>query len=419
MDRRTFLKWTAAAGMAVTVSPRLSGTARAQDAGHTGPFWLFVHASGGWDPTLLCDPKGRESEDTIDPVNLYFTDEIEEVGPFRVAPVDGHRAFFERFRDDLLVVNGVDTQTNSHETGTRHTWAGSMDPGFPALAALLAAHPDDRPTLSFLSNGGYDLTSGLVPPTRLPDTDAILGIAYPERLDEDAPDRLFADPQVLDRLQRARDARLQRQIDAATLPRVRHAMGVLQQARAGDNELARLADILPSDLSGSSNPLVRQAQVAMACFKAGVTVSANLTIGGFDTHGNHDASHTPRIQQVVEGVTFAMDEAERLGIADQVVVVVGSDFARTPWYNEGNGKDHWSITSMLMMGPGIRGGRVVGRTDERQVPRLLDPDTLQPDDGGQRITPAHIHAALRELAGIDGWAGAQGFDVGPALPILT
>ncbi|MCB9682041.1 MAG: DUF1501 domain-containing protein [Alphaproteobacteria bacterium] len=418
MDRRDFLKWTAAAGMVAT-APRWMPTARAATEAWQGPYWLTIHAAGGWDPTLLCDPKGRANENTPDPVNHYFTDDIVEVGPFRAAPVSGHRTFLERFRDDLLVINGIDAQTNSHETGTRYTWSGSMDPGYPALPALVAAAEPARPSLAYVSHGGYDITDGLVAPTRLPDTSAILQIAYPERLDEDEPDSTLLPESMLARLRSARDARLQRQIDAATLPRVKRAMSVLQQARTGDNELAALAESLPATLDGSNNPLRRQAQVSIACFKAGVSMSASLSMGGFDTHGNHDDSHTPNLQRIVEAVTYAMDEAERAGIADKLIIVVGSDFARTPWYNDTNGKDHWSITSMMMMGPGIRGGRVIGATDERQVPVGLDAGTLRTvSSGGIRITPADVHASLRQLAGIDGKDPASRYPVGSLLPIL-
>ncbi len=416
IDRRSFLRLVAASGLALGLPARAE---RAADDLHEGPYWAFVHAGGGWDPTLLCDPKGRASEAEEDPVNTYFTDDIEEIGPFHVAPVEGHRAFFQRFRDELLVINGIDTQTNSHETGTRHTWAGRMDPGSPALAALVAAAASPRPTLSLLSNGGYDLTAGLVAPTRLPNTSTLLDLAHPLRVDADAPDELLLHPAGLDALVAAREARLQRQIAAATLPREAAALARLHEARTGGTSLSRLVEVLPSQLSTSTNPLVRQAELAAACFKAGVTVSATLSMSGFDTHGNHDASHTPAMQRLVEGVTALMDQAEAQGIADRLIVVVGSDFARTPWYNDTNGKDHWSITSMMLMGPGIRGGRVIGATDARQVPVLLDPASLRPAADGVRVQPGHIHAALRALAGVDTTAAAQQYGVGEALPLLA
>jgi uncharacterized protein (DUF1501 family) len=417
MDRRTFLRCAAAAGLTVTASPFVARRARASEP-WVGPYWMFIHASGGWDPTMLCDPKGRVNELDPDPVNTFYVDEIGETGPFRYAPVDGHAAFFERFRDDLLVINGIDTQTNSHETGTRFTWSGKMDPGTPALSALIAAAPANRPSLSYLTHGGYDLTGALVAPTRLPDTSAVLEIAYPERTSSNDPDSELFTPTLMETLHTARTSRLQRQLDAATLPREKAAMSMLMEARSGDGELTRLAEVLPSSLDNSNNGLIRQAQVSLACFKAGVSVTASLSSGGFDTHGDHDRSHTPSMQRIVEAVSFIYDEAERQDIADQLIVVVGSDFGRTPWYNATNGKDHWSITSMMMMGPGIQGGRVIGATDPRQVPLPVNPNTLALDEGGIRITPGHIHAALRELAGIDGWEPAARFDVGDSLPLL-
>jgi uncharacterized protein (DUF1501 family) len=84
-----------------------------------------------------------------------------------------------------------------------------------------------------------------------------------------------------------------------------------------------------------------------------------------------------------------------------VVLVVGSDFGRTPGYNDGNGKDHWPITSMMALGAGIRGNRVVGGTDDRHRALKVNPTTLLPDDGGIVLRPEHVHRALRRLAGID------------------
>ncbi|MFM2163173.1 MAG: hypothetical protein RLZZ383_2685, partial [Pseudomonadota bacterium] len=352
------------------------------------------------------------------PVNTYLTSDILDIGPFRVAPVDGHAAFFERFERDLLVINGIDAQTNSHEVGTRHTWAGTMTPGAPALAALVAASSPTQPPLAMLSNGGYDVTDGLVAPTRLPSTSTVMAMAYPDRVSESDPNSVLFPDATLARLAQARADRLERLRAEATLPRRAALFGQLQVARSDDGALAALAAVLPPTLDTSSNPLRKQAQVAMACFKAGVSVSATLEIGGFDTHGDHDRSHTTAMQALLAGVSFAMDEAERQGIADRVVIVIGSDFARTPWYNEGNGKDHWSITSMLALGPGIPGGRVIGATDARQGPVLLDPTTLQPSDDGIRLTAGDVHASLRALAGVDGSAAAATWPVGDDVGLL-
>ena len=118
-------------------------------------------------------------------------------------------------------------------------------------------------------------------------------------------------------------------------------------------------------------------------------------------------------------MAYVMDEAERQGIADKVIVLVGSEFGRTPYYNEDLGKDHWPITSMMLMGPGITGGRVIGGTDDEFLARTVDPVTLALDPSGVHITPAHINAALRELAGIADDPLVQPWGVGSSLPLLS
>jgi uncharacterized protein (DUF1501 family) len=47
-------------------------------------------------------------------------------------------------------------------------------------------------------------------------------------------------------------------------------------------------------------------------------------------------------------------------------VIAQSEMGRTPTYNSGNGKDHWPIGSIMFLGCGIRGNRVIGATDEGQ-----------------------------------------------------
>lgn len=421
--RRDFLRLASIAGLTVA-GPTAPMIARASGERFQGPWLVTVHAGGGWDPTLLCDPKGRASEAEADPVNRYFTGDIQEVGPFRLAPLEGNREFFTRWGSQLLVLNGLDAQTNSHDTGTRHVWSGSMTADMPSIGALNAVKVDRRPALAFLSNGGYDVTAGVIAATRLPSVDAINEIAFPTRLDANEAGSVPWNPAIADRLAQARQARLQRQMATTThshLPRTRDAMELLMAARTGDNEIADLVRFLPEQLADNQNALRRQAQVAMASFRAGLSVSASLTLGGYDTHGNHDASHQPRMQALVSGLNAILEEADRQGIADRIILVVGSDFARTPWYNETNGKDHWSITSMLFLGPGIRGNRVVGATDFRQGALQVDPTTLATvEQGGLRVTPGHVHQALRRLLQIADHPVVAPFRVdGAPLPLFA
>ena len=70
--------------------------------------------------------------------------------------------------------------------------------------------------------------------------------------------------------------------------------------------------------------------------------------------------------------------AEEAGIADRLLVIVGSDFSRTPYYNSAQGKDHWSVGSYIIMEKGKRyTNRYVDGSDEGQNSVKIDPATLK------------------------------------------
>ncbi|MFV8754283.1 DUF1501 domain-containing protein [Nannocystaceae bacterium ST9] len=421
MNRREFFKLAGLAGL--TVIPSLSianqgGFAGApqQPRAYEGPFWIFVNAGGGWDPTLLCDPKGRANEQAVDPVNMYFEDEILSAGNISYAPVGYNDTFFQKYYQQLLVINGIDMQTNGHDSGSRNTWSGKLTEGFPSLAALVAATAGPELPMSYLSFGGYDMTAGLVARTRAGNVNALGRIAYPERVDPNDADNRFHSVKAEELIVQARTGRHDVQLAKAMLPAENKAMSAMFTAATGSNELKLLQQYLPAELA-NDNEIRRQAQVALAAYRAGICISVNLNTGGFDTHGDHDNSHVPRLQSLLEGVDAVFEEAELQQVADNIIVVVGSDFGRTPHYNDTNGKDHWSVTSMLMMGKGISGNRVVGATTADFQPRAINPGSLAVDDGGVRIEPQHIHYELRKLAGLTDSEFATLFPLVPPDPL--
>ena len=418
MNRREFIKAASYAGLGL-VSPLGITRAKAATEPYGGLFFVMVNAGGGWDPTSLCDPKGRVDEMETDPMNMYFKDDILQSGNIRYAPVPGIQPFFEKHYEKLLVVNGVDTSTNGHDSGNRHTWSGQLAEGYPAFSALVAASLGVERPLSFMSFGGYDNTEGLVAPTRTGNLSVLERIAYPNRIDTRSDASLYHSSETQQRIKRALAARSGKKMTQETLPIRKDALSSLMIARAGENDIARLTEHLPT-LDGSNNALRRQSQLAIAAYKAGICVSANLNVGGFDTHGDHDNNHFPRLANLLQGVDFLMDEAERQGVADKLVVAIGSDFGRTPGYNAGNGKDHWSITSMMFMGAGIRGNRVIGATTDRHRPLKVNAQTLALDEAGSRITPGHVHSELRKLAGIDTGEISQLYPIrGEAMPLFA
>lgn len=430
MNRRRFMQVTGLAGLAV-MAPIALREGRADAGTYGGPYWITVDAGGGWDPTLLCDPKGGILDDRTT-VNQTFTKgEIVPIGKFQVAPtvynadgvdIQSAPAFFTKHGGRIMVVNGLDTTTNNHDAGSRITWSGLLGEGYPSLAAMVAGQVAAGLSLpmAYLSNGGYDATGGLIPLTRIGSTDDVQRLAYPNRRDPSDPmSETYHTNETASRIAKVQAERVQALRDKASLPTIRSGTNALYLAREGNGGLVTLGEALQGlqqvqkddfpDLVPVNNGnvdefirIARQAQLALYAFKAGVAVSANLAIGGFDTHGNHDNNHIPQIMQLVRGLSYLFDQIDAMGLKDKVYVLVGSDFGRTPYYNEGNGKDHWNITSMLLSGPSIPGGKLVGSTDDGFKPKTVDPKTLAESASGIRIEPKHIHKALRKVAGLTG-----------------
>jgi uncharacterized protein (DUF1501 family) len=399
MDRRTFLKAAAFAGLSVA-TPFPLRLAHADTHRYDGNFWVMVHARGGWDPTSLCDPKGRRSGQEGRPINHYSRGDIGTAGNINYAPLPGMKSFFDKYYQRLTVINGVDTSTNAHAQGRRYMWSGDLEEGHPALPALIAAAHGKTLPMSFISNGGFDATEDLVATTRARNPEIFNSLAQPNKINpEDAP--TVHSEAAYDKIKQAVKARQQSSHHDQHLPHVRKAMSQLFTARLGEPEIRRILEYMPTELDDSNNPLKAQAQVALAAYRAGLSVSVNLQLGGFDTHGDHDRRHPDQLKELVEGIDFLMQEAERQQVADRVIVVMGSDFGRTPYYNDGDGKDHWPITSMMMMGPGIPGNTVIGQTTGEVKARKINPQSLDLAEDGLKITPRHIHKALRKLAAVD------------------
>ena len=185
---------------------------------------------------------------------------------------------------------------------------------------------------------------------------------------------------------------------------------MLYSAQLNSKALQRVTPHIPKETPRER--LSQQAEIALASFKAGVCVSANLSIGQFDSHANNDRDQMRLIPELLAGVDYLLRRAEELGIRDKLVVVMQSEMGRTPHYNKGDGKDHWSIGSIMFLGAGITGNRVLGATDAGQFLHPIDPKTLalakKPKEG-LRVRPEHVHQALRDFSGISSHAFSEQF----------
>jgi len=402
MNRRDFLKLSAATGLCVGGSTLL-GRAWA-DGKQTAPspiayggkLFVMVQAVGGWDPTLLCDPKTNLN-------NSYGAPS--EVGGIQYAPIGTQATnFFTDHADKMTVINGVNVATNNHEAGRRHNASGRLGAGYPNLAALIAGAKSPESPMAFLTFGGYDRTQGVVAPVRDGNASRLAEIAYPERINVDDELSTYHSSKARDIIAQAREDRAAEALGQQELPRYQRSLDTLMTARTGAEELKLLQEVLPEP---DANNDFRKCQLIIAAYKAGIGVSANLARGGFDTHDDHDNRQSNAMNAQLAMVNFLWAEAARQGVEDKLIVLMTSDFGRSPGYNGNMGKDHWSVTSMIAMGNGIPGNRVVGQTSDGHTLVPLDATTLQPVEDpdtqeGVRISPLTVHRGLRRILDVEG-----------------
>lgn len=414
--RRDFLKWCACAGLGLAAPirfPKLVQAAEKQDLPpYDGPYYIVFNAAGGWDTTYLMDPKGGD-------INRLFEEgDILTHGNHRFAPTAAHKQgglsnedFYDEFGDELLVFNGLDYSVNNHSPCSRYMATGKLDSlAYPTFAALVAACQGPDCPLSFLTFGNYSATGNLVAMSRVPYLPSLKRIANADAIDGNAR-APYHDDFALSRIERALSDRRADRASQPLLPRQERAENMLYAAQVNSRALQRVSPYIPKDIP--KQRLARQAEIALASFKAGVCVSANLSIGQFDSHANNDTDQMKLIPEFLEGIAYVLHRAEELQIRDKLVVIAQSEMGRTPNYNKGNGKDHWSLGSIMFLGPGIKGNRVIGATDEKQFAVPIDPRSLACDkDNGIRVRPEHIHDALRQYAGTADHPHSQKFALG-------
>ena len=411
MKRRTILKGMLGATGAAAMGFRLP---LANASHHGGKLYVFVQANGGWDPTSFCDPKANVAGEPV--INNWANrDEVQQAGHIPYAPVAENKTFFEKYYQRIMVINGIDAQTNSHTVGVVHNWSGRNSEGYPTATALLAAHYAPELSVPYLSFGGYSETGGVARFTRMNNPDLLRNIATPQIPHWNAEQRYFNDADWA-ALESRRALSARRLVgEGQTLPLQARNREFYRSAFAAADGLAAYAAALPPNdeleqpetYAGANynyySDLRRQAQLTVLAFKTGVAVSADLWLNGFDTHAYHDRDHGWLLGNLTGAVDFLWDYAEEHGIADRLVVVMGSDFGRTNAYNAKSGKDHWPIGSYVIMEKNQQWtNRVISATDERHFAQRLNPATLERDDrNGTIIYPKHVHKALRRYLGIE------------------
>ena len=85
----------------------------------------------------------------------------------------------------------------------------------------------------------------------------------------------------------------------------------------------------------------------------------------WDAHEDIEENHLRMSAQTDQPIAALLKDLKRRGLLDSTLVVWGGEFGRSPESQGSKGRDHHNLGfSMWMAGGGIKGGQVVGATDE-------------------------------------------------------
>ncbi len=100
--------------------------------------------------------------------------------------------------------------------------------------------------------------------------------------------------------------------------------------------------------------------------------------GGWDMHGDLWNRAPGKINEFSRGVATLIDDLKAEGLFDSTLIVLTTEFGRTPGINANGGRDHHPrCFSAMLAGGGIRGGQVFGETDARAMGVKEDPCSVR------------------------------------------
>ena len=399
-SRRVFLRGLglAAVGVGFGPSPLMVRAAEAARAGDKVLVEIFLR--GGCDGLNLCVPYG-------DPEYYSLRGGI-AIARSAVLDLDGHFGFnpalsgLKRLYDEgrlaVLPAVGHYGLTRSH---------------FDAQDFMETGTPGDKST----ATGWLDRTIA-----RIPGSEVTQAVSFSTQLPRSflGPEPVLVAQNLTSFDLRARNWRdeAERLLRAMYEPKQTAVGRMGQETFAAMQTLLRTPEILAAPANGAQYPnasVGNSLRQAAQLIKAGLgTRSIYVNVpGAFDTHSNQTFNNDLEFTRLGDALAAFSTDLGRL--LDDVIVLVTTEFGRTAAVNGSQGTDHGSGYTALVMGGGVRGGRVIGRW-----PGLATSQLYQGRDLAVTTDFRDVFAELaRAQFGITDVAALfPGHSAGPALGIV-
>lgn len=321
---------------------------------------------------LLWMDGGPSHKDTFD-----LRPGTEHGGPYRAIDtnvpgirISEHFPQFARLVNHAAVIRGMSTAEGAHarakyhmHTGYREGQGGLVYPSIGAIASKEIGN-DDSPLPNFVSVGNRSYGSGFLGARHQPlvVADAARGV---ENLRQAVQENQFnARLGLLDELENNFHRTHQDGLAVAHRTTVQRAVSLMRDRETQAFDLSREPQASRAAYGGTR--FGDGCLLARRLVEVGVTF-IEVTLGGWDTHQSNFERVQTLSRDVDAGMSQLIKDLRDRGLLDSTLVIWMGEFGRTPRINTRGtspGRDHYPRAwSSVLVGGGIRGGQVIGRTD--------------------------------------------------------
>jgi hypothetical protein len=273
--------------------------------------------------------------------------------------------------DELAVIRSMSTETGDHEQGTyfiRTAYKKINSIQHPALGAWVlhatGKLAKDLPGSVLIGNGNEHPNAGFLDSSLIP-----VPVADPAKGLEN-----IHSPGYLSETNFRRRLTLASKIDAdfrekfqgteieAYNEMYREAVRLMGSSELIAFDISKEADKIRS--AYGVNRLGQGCLLARRLIQAGVRF-VEVEFGSWDMHQQIFNEIPERAGQLDQAMSQLLVELKELGLLKSTLIVLQTEFGRTPKINENAGRDHHpGVFSCVLAGAGIRGGQVYGSSDE-------------------------------------------------------
>jgi uncharacterized protein DUF1501 len=391
---------------------------------------ISLFMGGGWSQMDTFDPKPALAKYAGEPIDGKVEGEVIVrqgfPGPLMPSPFSFKKCgqsgievseifpHLSRHVDEIAFLRSVYGRSNDHVQGTYEMQTGQINLGFPSLGSWvtygLGSASSSLPAYVVMTDarggplgGPNDWSAGFIPAayqgTLFRSTgDPIVDLKPPAGLtpdDQRARLDTLAKLNELDMQKFPGNSELAARISSYEL--AYRMQGCAPGAVDVASESAATKKLYGLD-DKISEPFGRQCLMARRLVERGVRF-VQIFAGGvgnqntdtWDAHDDIKTNHTQHAAETDRPMAGLLTDLQARGLLDTTLVIMHSEFGRMPISQRGVGRDHNpGAQTVLMAGVGIKGGQVIGSTDEFGYKAQEQP-----------ISYHDLHATLLRLLGLD------------------